>query len=210
MPRRKKTNDLTKSAFFIALILLLSVTPLGYISLGVISATTIQIPVIIGAVILGWKKGATFGAVFGMTSLILATIRPGPTSFVFSPFVPVFGEEKGSLAALLVCFVPRILVGIVPYYVCKLLKKIGTNEHICYITAGLCGSLTNTILVMNMIYLFFGESYGSARGVASNALYSVILSVICINGIPEAIVAAIITALVVKAVTSTRKVRRKK
>ena len=74
MPGRKKTNDLTKSAFFIALILLLSVTPLGYISLGVISATTIQIPVIIGAVILGWKKGATFHSI-GATAVETEVLR---------------------------------------------------------------------------------------------------------------------------------------
>ena len=38
-------------ALFVAIIVLLSVTPLGYISLGVINATTIQMPVIIGAVL---------------------------------------------------------------------------------------------------------------------------------------------------------------
>ena len=52
---------------------------------------------------------------------------------------------------------------------------------------------------MNMIYLFFGESYGAAKNIASDALYSVIGSVILINGVPEAIVAAFLTMVVVVA-----------
>ena len=99
MVRSKKTSEMVKMALFIALIILLSVTPLGYIPLGAIDATTIQMPVIIGAVLFGWKKGAVLGGVFGLTSLIKNTVQPNLTSFVFSPFVPVFGEESGSLGA---------------------------------------------------------------------------------------------------------------
>ena len=180
MPGSKKTNDLTKSAFFIALILLLSVTPLGYISLGVISATTIQIPVIIGAVILGWKKGATFGAVFGTTSLILATIRPGPTSFVFSPFVPVFGEEKGSLAALLF----------------KALSKTKLRKGMICSICGFCGSMTNTILVMGGIYLFFGKSYSAANSIAYETLITAVMATITGAGLTEALISAAVCGAV--------------
>ena len=196
MPRRKKTNDLTKSAFFIALILLLSVTPLSYISLGVISATTIQIPVIIGAVILGWKKGATFGAVFGTTSLILATIRPGPTSFVFSPFVPVFGEEKGSLAALLVCFVPRILIGVVAALLFKALSKTKLRKGMICSICGFCGSMTNTILVMGGIYLFFGKSYSAANSIAYETLITAVMATITGAGLTEALISAAVCGAV--------------
>ena len=70
MKGRKNTSDLIKMALFVAIIILLSVTPLGYIHLGVINATTIQIPAIIGAILFGWKKGAFLGGVFGITSMI--------------------------------------------------------------------------------------------------------------------------------------------
>ena len=62
--------------------------------------------------------------------------------------------------------------------------------------AGLSGAMTNTLLVMNMIYLFFRKAYASSNGVAADAVYGFILSIIGINGVPEAIVAAVITALV--------------
>ena len=100
MVRSKKTSEMVKMALFIALIILLSVTPLGYIPLGAINATTIQMSVIIGAVLFGWKKGALLGGVFGLTSLIKNTVQPNLTSFVFSPFVPVFGEESAEKATL--------------------------------------------------------------------------------------------------------------
>ena len=62
--------------------------------------------------------------------------------------------------------------------------------------AGFVGSMTNTLLVMNLIFVFFGESYCAAKGIAADAVYPFILSVIGLQGVPEAIVATIIVALV--------------
>lgn len=207
----KKTNaavnttsqikGLAQTALFSALIMLMAFTPfLGYIPLGFTRATIIHIPVIIGSLMLGPKKGAVLGAVFGLTSLINNTINPTITSFVFTPFYSL-GEYKGGIGSLIICFVPRILIGIVPYYVYKLVVKLSKSNQnkplmVGLSLAGLAGSLTNTLLVMNMIYLFFGSSYAQAREVAENAIYLVILGVITVNGIPEAIVAAVIVALV--------------
>ena len=56
--------------------------------------------------------------------------------------------------------------------------------------------MTNTLLVMNLIFVFFGESYGAAKGIAADAVYPFILSIIGLQGVPEAIVATIIVALV--------------
>ena len=62
--------------------------------------------------------------------------------------------------------------------------------------AGVVGSLTNTILVMSSILFFFKDSYAAAREVASDAIYKVIASTVVVNGIPEAIVAAVLVAFV--------------
>ena len=56
-------------------------------------------------------------------------------------------------------------------------------------------ALTNTLLVMSLIYRFFGSQYAAASGEAANAAYLFILSIIGINGVPEAIVAGILLAL---------------
>ena len=50
---------------------------------------------------------------------------------------------------------------------------------------------------MNMIFFLFQDAYGSIKGISGGAeLYKVILSVIFINGVPEAIVAGIATSAV--------------
>ncbi len=204
MKGTEKTKKLVRLAIIIAIQLILTFTRIGYIPLGFMNATIIHVPVIIGSLLLGPGCGAALGFIFGLTSLYTNTFSPNMTSFVFTPFYSVNGTS-GNLLSLVICFVPRILVGVVPYYVCRALNKTKINTKINYAIAGLFGSLTNTLLVMNMIYLFFGESYGAAKNIAADALYSVILSVICINGIPEAIVAAILTAVVVGALKRKKK-----
>jgi len=196
MIRSKKTSEMVKMALFIALIILLSVTPLGYIPLGAVNATTIQMPVIIGAVLFGWKKGAVLGGVFGLTSLIKNTLQPNATSFVFSPFIPVFGEESGSLWAIVICLLPRIMIGVTAAEVFAGLSKIKVNKTFASAAAGFCGSLINTVLVMGGIYLFFGESYSAAKDIAYNTLMAAVSATITGAGITEAVVSAVVCGAV--------------
>ena len=196
MVRSKKTSEMVKMALFIALIILLSVTPLGYIPLGAINATTIQMPVIIGAVLFDWKKGAVLGGVFGLTSLIKNTLQPNLTSFVFSPFVPVFGEESGSLWAIIISLVPRIMIGVIAALAFALLTKLKLNKAVSSAAAGFCGSLANTVLVMGGIYFFFGESYSAAKDIAYNTLMATVSATITGAGITEAIVSAVVCGAV--------------
>ncbi|MBQ8788741.1 MAG: ECF transporter S component [Oscillospiraceae bacterium] len=196
MIKSQKTSEMVKMALFIALIILLSVTPLGYIPLGAINATTIQMPVIIGAVLFGWKKGAVLGGVFGLTSLIKNTVQPNLTSFVFSPFVPVFGEESGSLWAVVISLLPRIMIGIVAAAVFAVLVRIKLSKTFASAAAGFCGSLANTVLVMGGIYLFFGESYSAAKDIAYNTLLATVSATITGAGITEAVVSAVVCGAV--------------
>jgi len=202
----KKTNVLSmvELALFSALIFLMAFTPfIGYIPLGFTRATIIHIPVIIGSIMLGPVRGGFLGLLFGLTSLINNTINPTATSFVFSPFYSL-GDVHGNFFSLIICFVPRILVGVVPHFVYKWLKKpLGQSPSL--VLAGLLGSLTNTILVMHMILLFFGKQYAMANQKAYEAIYAFILSIIGINGVPEAIVAAILTLIICKALLAVKK-----
>ena len=196
MIKSQKTSEMVKMALFIALIILLSVTPLGYIPLGAINATTIQMPVIIGAVLFGVKKGAVLGGVFGLTSLIKNTVQPNLTSFVFSPFVPVFGEESGSLWAVVISLLPRIMIGIVAAAVFAVLVRTKLSKTVASAAAGFCGSLANTVLVMGGIYLFFSESYSAAKDIAYNTLLATVSATITGAGITEAVVSAVVCGAV--------------
>ncbi|MGL4547252.1 ECF transporter S component [Eubacterium aggregans] len=203
--KNKSTSDLVQLSLFVAIIVLLAVTPfLGYIPLGFTKATIIHIPVIIGSIVLGSKKGAFLGFVFGLTSLLNATFNPTPTSFAFSPFYS-FAGVNGNFWSLVICFVPRILVSIVPFYVYRALKsKIG-KDSVALTVAGVCGSLTNTVLVLSLIYFCFGQQYAAVSGVDYSALVGVLMGVVGINGIPEAIVAGVLTLAVAKVLLKYQK-----
>lgn len=193
--RSKKTKKMVLAAIFIAIILLLAFTPgLGYIPLGAIRITTIHIPVILGGIFLGPCYGAVLGGVFGLTSFINNTISPVITSFVFTPFYTI-GEVEGSWWSLVICFLPRILIGVVSYYIFTFMQKLLKRGYrsISFAAAGVVGSLTNTVLVMNLIYFCLGKQYAQATGHSIDTLYGVILGIIGMNGVPEAIGAAIIT-----------------
>ena len=190
----RKIKDMALISIFSALIIMLALVPgIGYIPVGPIRATTIHIPVIIGSIIFGPKKGAILGFVFGLTSLINNTVSPTITSFVFSPFY-----AGGNLWSLVICFLPRILIGVVPYYVYNFLKKFIKNEHLDLGVAGFLGSITNTVLVMNLIFFCFKNQYAAANNIAPGELYDVILGINSINGVVEAVLAMLVTSLVTK------------
>lgn len=192
----KKTLLMVMTALFVAIIAVMTFVPnVGYINLVVIKATLLHVPVIVGSIVLGPKYGAVLGAVFGITSLIKNTLEPSLLSFAFSPFYKV-GEVGGNGWSVVIALVPRILVGIVPYFVFvgmeKLLKNLKIKRVFSLGVACATGALTNTLLVMNLIYFCFKDEFAAAKSIAADAVYDVILGIIAANGIPEAIVAVVI------------------
>ncbi len=200
---RKQKKNLTRMvqiALLAAIMMVMSVTPLGYIPLPFMKATIMHIPVIVGACLLGPRVGAGLGALFGLTSIVVNTISPNITSFVFTPFYSFNEQFSGGISSIVVAMVPRILIGLVSGYVFIIFKKIINNDTISLMLAGVSGAMTNTIGVMGLIYILFGEQYAIAGGKDPQLLLGVIIGVIGTNGVVEAIIAAILTAGVCKAV----------
>jgi uncharacterized membrane protein len=99
MNKKKKLNRLVICAFFVALTVVMTFTPLGYIPVGVISITTIHISTILGACILGPKYGMVLGGAWGALCIIKAFQEPIPGNIPFqNPMISL---------------VPRIIVGLV-------------------------------------------------------------------------------------------------
>ena len=190
------TYDFVLLSMFTAIIFLLAFTPIGLIDLPLIKATILHVPVIIGSILLGPKKGAFLGGVFGLTSIIKNTMVPSALSFAFSPFIPVPGMDHGSPWALVICFVPRILVGVTPWLVYQVIQHIHSNLGVRaggMAISAVVGAFTNTALVMGMIFLVFRQAYATMNGIPVDAVLGVILGVVGTNGVPEAIVAAVLT-----------------
>ena len=203
--QKKDLRRMVQIALLAAIMMVMSVTPLGYIPLPFMKATIMHIPVIIGACLLGPRVGAGLGALFGFTSVVMATINPNITSFVFTPFYSFNEQFHGSIWSIVVAMLPRILIGVVSGYVFILVKKVIKNDTVSLMLAGISGAMTNTIGVMGLIYIFFGEQYAIAGGKDPQFLLGIIIGIIATNGVMEAIIAAILTAAVCKAVLTAFK-----
>ena len=159
--KNEKTYELVLTALFTAIIVIMAFTPLGYIPLVVINATIIHIPVILGALFLGPKKGAFLGFVFGLTSFINNTFKAATASaFVFSPILAynVVGVS-GIFKSLYICFVPRILVGVVPYFIYILIRRVLKSEQkVGRIVVDLVASLILFISVRAFLIRLFPET----------------------------------------------------
>ena len=110
--RKHDTRWMVSVALMSAIVIVLANTPLGMIHLPIVKATTVHIPVIIGAILLGPSAGAILGFVFGACSLISNTMAPTLLSFAFSPFMSTTGL-LGAIKAIWVSVGCRILIGIV-------------------------------------------------------------------------------------------------
>ena len=201
--KKHDTKWMVSVALMAAIVVVLANTPLGLISLAITKATTVHIPVILGAILLGPTAGAILGGVFGICSMISNTMTPALTSFAFSPFLSTTGIT-GVLKAIWVSVGCRILIGLVAGWLWMLLKKIKTRQMVWLAVTGFVGSMVNTISVMSSIYFLFAEQYAQAKEVAVSAVWGLILGTVTVSGIPEAIIAAILVSVIGKALLKLR------
>ena len=193
--RKHDTRWLVSVALMAAIIIVLANTPLGMIQFPIIKATTVHIPVIIGAILLGPSAGAMLGAVFGLCSLISNTMAPTLLSFAFSPFMSTTGIP-GALKAIWISVGCRVLIGVVAGWLWNFLQKMHVNNWIALPVVGFVGSMVNTISVMGSIYLLFAQQYAEAKEVGITAVWGLIMGTVTASGIPEAVAAAVlVTAL---------------
>lgn len=242
-----ETKNLTVVGVLGAIVIMLGLTPLGFIPLGLLMITTLHIPVIIAGILEGPVVGGLVGLIFGFFSLFNAMTRPGPISFVFyNPLISIM---------------PRILIGVVTGLVYRALKDKDNNKlrifmnvfwtlMVCvlgYMTvksfiadadtvnkvfsiiflliacvmlylsvknkkanfaiavSSFMGTLTNSGLVLGLIYLFYAQKYAEAIGISPDLASKAIFSAFITNAIPEAIVAILVASAVVTSFSKRRK-----
>lgn len=189
--KKHDTRWMVSVALMAAIVIVLANTPLGMIQLPIIKATTVHIPVILGAILLGPGAGAILGAVFGICSLVSNTMAPTLLSFAFSPFLSTTGIP-GALKAIWISVGCRILIGVVAGWLWVLFTKIKLNRFIALPIVGFVGSMVNTVTVMGSIYFLFAQQYAEAKEVALTAVFGLVMGTVTASGIPEAIAAAIL------------------
>ncbi|MBX6352762.1 MAG: ECF transporter S component [Thermoflavifilum sp.] len=167
--KRSQTRRIVVTGVLAAIAILLGVTRLGFIPVPTAAGNATIMH--LPAVIGGVLEGPVVGGVIGLIF--------GLTSF-FDATNPVFKDP-------LVAILPRIFIGIVAYLVYAGLRRVRVPAWVNLPITGFMGSATNTVLVLLMIWLRF------------HWRLPVILSVAVVNGLPEAVVSAIITTAVVGA-----------
>ena len=178
-----RTRKIVVTAVLGAITILLGLTHWGFIPwFGGISLTIMHVPVIIGAILEGPLVGAGIGLIFGLFSMLQAAIAPTGV------LDPLFTNP-------LLAVLPRLFIGPVAWLVWTGLKKWPV---VGLIASGITGSLTNTVLVLGALGLFFGRA-PLVQQVFGDALWKALGGIAVVSGLPEAGVSALIVLLVVAA-----------
>ena len=149
--RSNKTLIICEFALLVAVEIVMSVTPLGYLDLPFLSASLLSIPVAIGAIILGTWASTALGLVFGLTSFIKGFSTTAPmTVAMYSASLP---------ASFVVAVVGRVLMGLCTGLLVKAVRKATPQKTIVdNIVGSLAAPLLNTAFFMGLLMLLFYHS----------------------------------------------------
>ncbi|MBO5501700.1 MAG: ECF transporter S component [Clostridia bacterium] len=207
--KKRDTRYMAMLAMLCGILIVMGVTGIGFIPLPVIKATTMHIPVILGAVLLGPSAGGVLGGVFGLCSVWANTVTPNLLSFAFSPFMSNEGLT-GVVKSLWIAVGCRILFGVVAGWLWLLIKKFTKKEYVALPVTAAVATICHTLLVMGSIYLLLAQQYAAAKNVAVSAVFGLIMGTITASGIPEAIAAAILVTVIGKALLNLLSRMRKR
>ena len=199
-----KVRLLTRLAILTAIIFLLAFTPLGYLTIGPIAATTVQMPVIIGAVLLGPVSGGILGFIFGLSAVIKVLTMPGADPFA------TMALQYSPLSYITICIIPRVLMGWLAGLLATALKKLASssaergstvlrNHVFGYTVIGFVGSMMNTVFYLGALWGLAAEVIATAYGTDISAVGGIVMTTAITAGIPEAIVSALVVSAVCKA-----------
>lgn len=182
--RKSKAYPLTIRSLFIAILIVQSLVPfLGYIPLGFMNLTIIQITVILGAILLGPKDGLYLGFAWGLIKLILAYTAPNSLmdTLVFrNPIITI---------------IPRMLVGLFAGLCFQALYHRLHSIRQASLIAAIVGSLTNTCFVLSFIWLFARGEASIVYHTSVSLLSKLLLGIAASNGLPECFAAALLVPL---------------
>lgn len=188
--KQTKSNEIATLAIFFAVMLVIHLTSSTLFNIlpFPIKPTLVHIPVIIASILYGLRMGASLGFLMGLISVTHNTIVQLPTSYLFSPFV-----ENGNLYSLIVAVLPRILIGVTPYFIYKIFKG-----QTGLFLAGIIGSMTNTIFVLGGIFVLFSSVY-------NGNIQAMLAGIVGTNAIAEMLISAFLTLAIIPTLEKIKK-----
>ncbi len=192
--KKSGTYRLVLTAFFVAIILLMAFTPLGYIPTPMIKISLISIPVAVGAIILGPVEGLLLGTVFGLTSVYqsMAGDGLGPLMMQIAP-----------ISNIIVRLPTRMLMGWLTGMIYKALKESGIKA-VSIPVACVSAPVLNTILYMTTLcVLFFNkpevQQWATAASLPTDNVIAFVTAMVGFNALVEALASLVIGSAIAKA-----------
>lgn len=173
------TKYMVELAMMIAIIIIMSFTPLGYLPVGVFQLTLLTVPVAIGAILLGPEGGAICGLAFGLTSFY-----KGMTGVLF---------QINPIGLFVTAVLTRTLEGFLTGCIFKGLYKFKKIRPVSFFLSSLACPVLNTILYMSCIVLFFYHTE-TVQSWAPNAK-NPFLFVVAVVGVQALVEAGVCSAI---------------
>lgn len=172
------TRQLVVIGMLSGISMFMGLTGFGMIPTPWMKITIQHLPVIIGGIVEGPIIGGIVGLIFGLFSMYLNMSQPVLLS-------PIFMNP-------IIAIIPRVLIGIVSYYVFKIMKEKFNKEKLGLILAAIAGTITNTAGVLGLTYILAMEQFATLKEISSAAVAGALGTIAVSNGIPECIVAVMI------------------
>lgn len=189
-------------ALLLAVELIMSLTPLGYLPLGFTSVSLLTIPVAIGAVTLGTRASGFLGGVFGLTSFLMCVFGKDPLGLLIYAISP--------WKAAVLCLLPRIVMGFAVGWIFRLLTK--GNAHPTLAAAVTCGSaaVLNTVLFVESLLLLFGSEEEVLSFFKVGSVWGIVAALVTANALLELAAALLIGTPLARVLSRTDLRHRKR
>lgn len=144
---KMSARELTTLGLLTGVLLLMSVTPLGYFHTFGLDISLMMVPVAIGAMLMGPKAGAWLGLIFGATSFYQAVTGSSAFSTMLFNINPIY--------AFLLCIPTRVLMVFLTGVIFKAAQKVDKKKTVCYFVGGFFAAFLNTLFFMGMLLICY-------------------------------------------------------
>ena len=197
MKTGNRSRSTTLLGLLTAILMVLSMTPLGYLNIGPLAISFNMIPVAVGAAALGPVGGAVLGAVFGMTSFLQCLGIGGSSAmgvilFDINPFF-----------AFVQRFVPRLMTGFLVGLIYLISRKF-FKAGIAGCIAGFFAAALNTVLFMGALVLLYGDTQYLTDLMAGRNVIVFICTFVGVNAVAEMLVSTLVTGALCTALERAR------
>lgn len=195
--KNKKTYDLVVVSLIMAVIVLLTFTPIGFIQLPLISVTIVHIPVLVGSYLYGKKGGLIFGLAFGLSSMANVLIRGTAMDYTFVyPWVSIL---------------PRLIFGFSAGLIFELVKKLKLKKQIAALP--IATFIATYVFHTWVVFVPYVITYALlVQNIPiDTSLWILAAGIFAVSGLSESIVAALIVPVIIFAIDKKfREIRIKK